>query len=269
MPLIFGCIAPHGFQCLPELTPSPDEAAATRRALTALGDRLAALRPETVIVVTPHGIRIDGAISISTAERAAGELGPDVAVDFRVDQDLAEAIAVESGHENVPVARCIYGASSGPQCCIPLDWGAIIPLRYMGHTYDPKPKVVVICPSRSLALEQQVAFGRAIGRAAAASPKRIALIASADQAHAHDEDGPYGFDPAAARYDDLMVESVKANDLKRLDALPPSLVEGAKPDSLWQTLILAGALEVCPMKGELLSYEVPTYFGMLCAAYQP
>lgn len=45
-------------------------------------------------------------------------------------------------------------------------------------------------------------------------------------------------------------------------------VNAAKPYSLWQMLILVGALEVRPMQGELLSYEVPTYFGMLSAAYQ-
>jgi len=68
----------------------------------------------------------------------------------------------------VPIARCIYGATSGPGCCIPLDWGTVIPLWHMGHAYQPKPKVVVICPSRSLSLAHMVAFGRAIGKVAEA-----------------------------------------------------------------------------------------------------
>jgi aromatic ring-opening dioxygenase LigB subunit len=33
--------------------------------------------------------------------------------------------------------------------------------------------------------------------------------------------------------------------------------------------MLVGVLEVTPMKGELVSYQVPTYYGMLCASYQP
>lgn len=269
MPLVFSCIAPHGYQCLPELVSDPAEAAATRSAMAELGARLAALAPETVVVLTPHGVRIDGAMCISVSTRVAGELGPEVSVDFDVDQPLAEAIARASVAAGVPVARCIYGASSGPGSCIPLDWGAIIPLRYMGHAYEPKPRVVVVCPSRSLSLEQMVAFGRAVAQAAEQSPSRIALIASADQAHAHDADGPYGYDPAAAEYDQLMCEAVAANDLHRLRQISPTLVEAAKPDSLWQMLILAGALDMKPMRGELLAYEVPTYFGMLCAAYAP
>jgi aromatic ring-opening dioxygenase LigB subunit len=268
MPLVFGAIAPHGSQIIPELAPTPEEAAGTRAAMLTLERRLAAHAPETIIVLTPHGIRIDGAMCISTAYRAEGSLAPQVAVDFAVDRELAEAIAVESAAEGVPVARATYGASAGPACCIPLDWGAVIPLWFMGHRYQPKPQVVVICPSRSLSREQMVAFGRAIGRAAEFSSKRIALIASADQAHAHQEGGPYGFHPAAAEYDRQMCEAVREGNLLSLLETDPALVEAAKPDSLWQMLILAGALQVRPLQGELLHYEVPTYFGMLTAAYE-
>jgi aromatic ring-opening dioxygenase LigB subunit len=268
VPLVFGCIAPHGSQALPELTPSPEEGALTRSAMAKLGLRMQEQRPDTIIILTPHGIRIDGAMCISVSVRAAGGLGPDVTVDFEVDQPLAEALAAASVAEGVPVARCIYGASSGPGSCIPLDWGAIIPLRHMGHTYQPKPKVVVVCPSRSLSLEQMVAFGRAIAKVAAQSTRRVALIASADQGHAHAADGPYGLDPAAAEYDRQMCEAVRENDLMRLLRIDMDLVEAAKPDSLWQMLVLQGALELKPMRGELLSYEVPTYFGMMCAAYE-
>lgn len=268
MPLIFGAIAPHGGQIIPALASTPEEAAATRAAMTEMGRRLEALAPDTVVVVTPHGIRIDGTMCISVSTRAAGDLGPEVAVDFDVDQPLAHAIAAESVAAGVPVAKCIYGASSGPSCVIPMDWGALIPLWFMGHTYSRKPQVVVICPSRSLSLQQMVDFGKAVARAAEASGKRVALIGSSDQGHAHQVNGPYGYDPASAVYDNMMVETVKRGDLLSLLKVDPNLVEAAKPDSLWQTLILAGALEVTPMQGEFLSYEVPTYFGMLCASYQ-
>jgi aromatic ring-opening dioxygenase LigB subunit len=47
-----------------------------------------------------------------------------------------------------------------------------------------------------------------------------------------------------------------------------SLVERAKPDSLWQMLILHGALQVKNLKGSFIAYQVPTYFGMLEASYE-
>ena len=40
----------------------------------------------------------------------------------------------------------------------------------------------------------------------------------------------------------------------------------ALADSFWQLLMLHGAIGDA-FEPELLSYEVPTYFGMLCAVY--
>jgi len=49
----------------------------------------------------------------------------------------------------------------------------------------------------------------------------------------------------------------------------PTFAREAKADSYWQMLMLEGALGEGNWDGELLSYEAPTYFGMLCAAYAP
>ena len=100
------------------------------------------------------------------------------------------------------------------------------------------------------------------------SGKRVAMIASSDHGHAHRADGPYGFDPAAAEYDGKVVELIKANHLTGVSDIDPALVGKAKADSYWQMLMLAGAIGD-GWKGEFLSYEAPTYFGMLCAAYTP
>ncbi len=64
-----------------------------------------------------------------------------------------------------------------------------------------------------------------------------------------------------------MVEAVRDQALPRLMHFEEHFLEAAKPDGLWQIVILQGAIEHTPLRGELLSYEVPTYFGMLCAAY--
>jgi aromatic ring-opening dioxygenase LigB subunit len=145
---------------------------------------------------------------------------------------------------------------------MPLDWGALIPLWFMGREEVP---VVVVSPARDLPPELHVRAGQVL---AGATQKRVALIASADHGHAHDPNGAYGFDPAAERYDRLVVELVRENRLEALLGLDEELVEAAKADSFWQMLMLHGALGDA-FDAELLSYEAPTYFGMLCAAYAP
>jgi aromatic ring-opening dioxygenase LigB subunit len=100
------------------------------------------------------------------------------------------------------------------------------------------------------------------------SSQRIAFIASADQGHTHDPNGPYGFDPAAAQYDAWMQQVIRSNKLDALLSADPDLVENGKPDSLWPTLILAGVIKENPMAAQLISYEVNVYFGILCAEFR-
>ncbi len=276
MTLDFACVAPHG-GIIPGLE-GAEQCARTTAAMEEVGRRMAAARPETVVVVTPHGIRVDGALAISLAERAAGTVDEPASegraafsagVDLAVDRELALALQTGASAAGVPVAMVHYGATSGDADCYPLDWGAVIPLHFLGARQADPPKTVIVVPSRLLPLDALVAFGRVVAEAAEGSGRRVALVASADQSHAHAADGPYGFDPAAAQFDEWMLDAVRDNDLQRLRHADMEIVRRACPDALWQMLVLAGALERVPMRGEILSYERPTYFGMLVAAYAP
>jgi aromatic ring-opening dioxygenase LigB subunit len=98
--------------------------------------------------------------------------------------------------------------------------------------------------------------------------KRVAFVASADQAHAHKHAGPYGFSRQAKNYDRLVLDVLNRNRISAIMSFKRALVEAAKPDSLWQMAVLAGIAEKIKMRAEVVSYEVPTYFGMICASFQ-
>ena len=131
-----------------------------------------------------------------------------------------------------------------------------------------KPKIIHVSPMRTLPFATHYEFGRAIGRVIKASDKKIAFIASADQGHAHDANGPYGYDPASAQYDAWMQSIIRNGNLDELLKADPQMVEDGKPDSLWPTLVLAGVLKENPMRAQLLSYEVNVHFGILCAEFE-
>jgi aromatic ring-opening dioxygenase LigB subunit len=125
-------------------------------------------------------------------------------------------------------------------------------------TFLRAPRVVVVSPARDQPLEEHVRLGEAIREV----PGRVALIASADHGHAHDPEGPYGFDPAAAAYD-ARLQEILASD--RLDFLPlAELAEASKADSLWQLTVLQGAVGETA-RADVLAYAAPTYYGMLVA----
>ena len=252
--IVAAAIAPHG---TPAFAPGP-----TRDALEEIGRRFAAAAPETIVVVTPHNVHVSGHFAVVDAATVAGSLAewgePERTLQRPVDRRLAATLVSKA--RPLSIVSISYGGNDASAATAPMDWGTQIPLSFL-----PELPVVVVSPARDRALAEHEALGRAI--AAAAAETRVALVASADHGHAHDPDGPYGFDPAAAAYDERVVELVRENRLGELDGLA-ELVEAAKADSLWQLAVLHGALGA-GFDVELLAYEAPTYFGMLCAAYAP
>ena len=114
-----------------------------------------------------------------------------------------------------------------------------------------------------------IQFGRSVADAAEASGKRVAFIASCDWAHTHVESGPYGAHPSAAPVDAKVVASIEHDDLLSQLDLSDEEIQTAAIDGMWQTLMMAGIQERVTLKPELLSYEAPTYFGMIVASYTP
>jgi aromatic ring-opening dioxygenase LigB subunit len=229
--ICFACIAPHGDVDLdPELRPAMEE----------LGRRCAAAAPQVAVVVTPHSVHVDGHFAVVTA----GKVGK-----WETDAGTAAALL----RSELPILGVSYGGNDPATAEFPIDWGAQIPLTFL-----KAPGVVVVSPARDRPLEEHLRLGEAI----AALPGRVALIASADHGHAHRADGIYGFHPAAAVYD-ARLQEILASD--RLDFLPlAELAEDAKADSLWQLLVLQGALGEAA-RADVLAYAAPTYYGMLVA----
>lgn len=270
--IVWACIAPHGGEVVPELAgDNLARMAVTRSGMEELGRRCLAAQPDTIVVYTPHGVHQEGAVTVSVTPYAEGELGGEdgssISARFEVDTELARAISFHADSMGVPVAQGLFQPDGEVAEVFPLDWGALIPLWFMGAKWKNRPKVVVICPSRSLTREQLMDFGRATAEASAMHGKRVALICSADQGHGHDAEGPYGFSAGSADYDAVYCAAVKENNLKSLLKWEEEWIKAAMTDSFWQTLMLHGASLHTRMKPDLLSYEAPTYFGMACAEF--
>ncbi len=273
MPLVFACIAPHGSMAIAEWCCPEDRgrAAATRAAMEQLGRRFAAAKPDVTVLLTPHNVHVERAMSVVLAGTLAGTLeGGAAALAMRVpvDRGLGIAIAVAVEESGVPIAAVSYGANDTAAAVFPMDWGTQVPLHFMGGRDDPPKPIVMIAPARDLSWAMHVEAGRAIAKTAEASDKRVALIASCDHGHGHDAKGPYGYTPKSKEFDDRVVDLVKRNALGELLAFDPGFPSEAKADSFWQMLMLHGAIGD-RWSADFLSYEAPTYFGMLCASFTP
>jgi aromatic ring-opening dioxygenase LigB subunit len=209
-------------------------------------------------------VHLDGRFAVVRSARLEGDAAQWTEADTRYDgpgePELADACVRSLAAAGLPVSGITFGATAAGTSTMPLDWGALIPLWFM------RAPAVVVSPCRELSNDDHTRAGAAL--AAATGDRRVALIASADHGHGHTTDGPYGFAAESAGYDAQIVELVRSNRLAELAAWESGFAVAAKADSFWQLLMLDGAIGA-GWRAELLSYEVPTYFGMLCAAFSP
>ncbi|HEY3217975.1 MAG TPA: extradiol ring-cleavage dioxygenase [Candidatus Limnocylindria bacterium] len=273
MGLVFASIAPHGSiaiaeWCTPEQRPL---AARTRAAFDDLGRRFEAARPDVTVLFTPHHVHVETHMAIVVSGAMHGVLeGGAARVELRatVDREFARTLQTAIAAAGVPIVGVSYGANDAAAAVMPMDWATHVPVHFMGGRSAPPVPIVMLAPARDLAWDLHVTAGQAIAGAAAASKKRVALIASCDHGHAHDPKGPYGYSPASKVFDNRVVGLVRRNALGELLSFDPASVAEAKADSFWQMLMLHGAIGD-RWQADLLSYEAPTYFGMLCAAFTP
>lgn len=276
MTLVYACIAPHGGEIIPELASKSmlSKFEETRQAMRLLARQMSEARPQTIVIASPHNLRLLSKIAVVISENSSGTLkgssGRSVALHARCDVDFANSVIVQSKKAGLPVVGANYGTTTGSTSDMHMDWGTLVPLWFVLKERKLKSRILIVTPSREIPLRTNFAFGRLLGRLMNKDRRRrFAFIASADQAHSHAHSGPYGFSPAASKYDNFILNAIRDNALTRILRLKPSFIEAAKPDSPWQMVVLAGIGEVVPLESELYSYQVPSYYGMACARFKP
>ena len=126
MPIVFACIAPHGGNLLlPETAPGPVPAG--RKAMATLRESLRAARPDSVAILTPHGIAMERTITLGVTETGYGELD-ELKVAVQTDLDLAAAWAYRAAAKNISVTPL---SARKADDALPLDWGVTIPLALL------------------------------------------------------------------------------------------------------------------------------------------
>ena len=277
MTLVYACIAPHGSEAIEQLASktAANKFRKTRDGLHRLASEVGRSRPDTIVIATPHNLRLCGKIGIVLSENSTGALQASprnkktVNLKTKCDVKFANELLERSIRRRLPVVGAHYGTTEGITSDMPMDWGTLVPLWFMIPQCRKKPSIVIVTPSREIPLSRNFEFGRMIAeQAEAARGKRIVFVASADQAHAHKHTGPYGFSRQARVYDRMVLDVLVRNRMGAVLSFKQGLVKAAKPDSLWQMAVLAGIADRIKLRAEVVSYDVPTYFGMICAGFQ-
>jgi len=260
MGLIFGAISPHPPLLIPNIGgKNIKQISATKNALTELEQDLYASKPDTLLIISPHGsmsaenFLLNVSAKYNLQFREFGDLATkkQFSGDVQIASHLQEAIE----DQEIPI-----GLVNQPE----LDHGTGVPLYFLAE-HLPDIKILPISFSL-LDLETHWRFGQAISQEIAKSEKRIAVIASGDLSHRLNEGAPAGYSPQGKKFDQKIIELVKNQDGQGLLNLDPTMVEEAGECGLRSIIILLAIFADKNYQSKVLSYEGPFGVGYLVSS---
>lgn len=264
MPIVGAFMVPHPPIMLPEVGRGEEkQIEATTMAYRQVADEIAALKPETIIISSPHSIMYADYFHISPGRFAHGDMGrfraSQVRFDVEYDTDLVEEICAISdsyGQEKDDIKSMeIQGFPAGtmgerdPE----LDHGTLIPLYYIKEKYDDF-KVVRIGLS-GLSLPMHYEMGQIIKEAVERTGVRAVYVASGDLSHKMKEDGPYGFAKEGPEYDERIMEVCGSGEFDKLLDFDEVFCEKAAECGHRSFVMMAGALDGMAVTAKKLSHE--------------
>jgi aromatic ring-opening dioxygenase LigB subunit len=215
---------------------------------------------DVIVVLSPHGINLSKNIGIINTERFLSDTklkSVHLRDYWENERKLCENIIRESGDIGEEVRYATY---SGEESVFPMDFGTSIPLYFF-----KKRPIVLIGQSRSIGRHSQKEFGMHLARTLMNYEKSVSIIFSADQAHTHSADGPYGYSQEAEVYEEKLKRCIEHNNFGEMEEIDQDIVDQAKPDSFWNILVMSRFLSESKRKMRFVYGYVERYFGMFLA----
>jgi len=258
--LSFSAIVPHPPIIIPGIGRKDDlwKAQRTIAAIKKLKVELKDVRPDTIVIVSPHAPIDYNSFLINSSNPLEGNFRNfnfDQELSFENNIELAKEISKEGVRKNVAV-RFFDNL---------VDHGALVPLFYLAQ--EIRNVRVVHLSFSSLNYKSHFNYGKMIGKICGKSPEKIALIASADLSHRLTVNAPEGFSPCGKEFDQQLVNLLNKGDSDNILNMEKDLIRGAKECGLRSIIMLLGMLDDSKYKFKELSYEGPFGVGHLVGEF--
>ena len=265
MPILAAYMVPHPPMILPQIGRGQEEQITeTIQAYDAVADEIAALKPETIIITSPHSIMYADYFHISPGRKAKGSFAMfgagKVKFEETYDEDLADQISGLALEEGFPAGTL---GERDPK----LDHGTMVPLWFIRKKYDGF-KLIRIGLS-GLPLTDHYHLGQLIAKGVDLTGRKAVLVASGDLSHKLQEYGPYGFAPEGPVYDDRIMEVCSGGDFGELFEFDENFCEKAAECGHRSFVIMAGALDGRTVEARKLSHQDVTGVGYGICTFHP
>ena len=228
----------------------------TTAAYEAAARKIASLRPETIIISSPHAVMYADYIHISPGRGAEGSFRQFGAgqVRFRETYDTELVAAIESLAEEKGLMAGTEGERDRA-----LDHGTMVPLWFIRQYYTDF-KLVRLGLS-GLPLTDHYRLGQVIAQAVEETGRRAVYVASGDLSHKLKSYGPYGFAEEGPQYDERVMDVLGRGAFGELLDFDETFCEKAAECGHRSFVIMAGALDGRAVEAKMLSHEDVTGVG--------
>ncbi|MBO7600815.1 MAG: AmmeMemoRadiSam system protein A [Lachnospiraceae bacterium] len=264
MSIVAAFMVPHPPLIVPNVGKGGEaEIEETTRSYDEVGRQIAKLKPDTIVISSPHSVMYADYFHISPGRHASGSFSrfnaPEVKFDEDYDDELVKRIEKLCEEKDFPAGT--LGERDKE-----LDHGTMVPLYFI-RKYLNDFKLVRLGLS-GLDLTRHYELGQIINEAVEELKRRVVYVASGDLSHKLKDYGPYGFAKEGPVYDERIMDVCSRGEFLKLFDFDENFCEKAAECGHRSFVIMAGALDGKALSINKLSHQDVTGVGYgICTFY--
>ena len=265
MSIVAAFMVPHPPMIVPEVgRGSENQVEKTIKAYEKVADEIAALKPETIIISSPHSVMYSDYFHISPGAGACGSFAdfgaPQVRFDLDYDEELVKLICARADASHFPAGTL---GEKRPE----LDHGTMVPLWFITKKYQNFKLVRTGLSGYDLLKHYE--FGMMIKDAVESLGRRVVYVASGDLSHKLQDYGPYGFAEEGPVYDKRIMDVCSGSRFGELFDFDENFCEKAAECGHKSFVIMAGTLDGKAVEATQYSHEDVTGVGYGICSFIP
>ena len=265
MPIIAAFMVPHPPMIVPDVgRGSEKQVQKTIAAYEKVAEEIAALKPETIVISSPHSVMYADYFHVSPGQKATGSFAdfgaPQVKFEVVYDADFVELLERKAQESRFPAGTL---GEKNPS----LDHGTMVPLWFILKKY--KDFKLVRTGLSGLDLLKHYEYGTMIKAVAEELGRRVVYVASGDLSHKLQDYGPYGFAKEGPLYDARIMDVCAAARFGELFDFDESFCEKTAECGHKSFVIMAGALDGTAVEAKQYSHEDVTGVGYGICSFVP
>lgn len=263
MGIVGGFMVPHPPMIVPAVGQGSEAVVKeTTMAYEKVAEMVAELKPDTIVISSPHTVLYADYFHISPGASASGSFAgfraPEVSFSVDYDEEFVQKLSAFAAYEEIDAG--ILGEKDAS-----LDHGTMVPLYFITKKYTDCR--IVRLGLSGFSLETHYRMGMLVKRVAEELDRRVVYIASGDLSHKLKEEGPYGFDEAGPVYDERIMDVMGSGSFDQLFEFDEHFLEKAAECGHRSFVMLAGALDRTGVSIERLSHQDVTGVGYGICTY--